>query len=103
MKWIVEILKIEPYKITCRWNDNAITAIDLYEFILEKSKNPENSYTQLQNKERFLQVKCDGSTLYWENGIKYKDLDGTIKPGPLDIAPELLYELAHNISVQNEH
>ncbi|MCX6278181.1 MAG: DUF2442 domain-containing protein [Bacteroidetes bacterium] len=103
MKWIVEILNNELYKITCRWNDNTITDIDLYEFIFEKSKNPENSYSQLRNKERFLQVKCDGTTLCWENGIKYKDVDGLIKPGQLDIAPELLYELSHNFSVQNEH
>jgi hypothetical protein len=100
MKWIVEILNKEPYKITCRWNDNTITAIDLHGFILEKSKNPDNSYTQLMNKERFMQVKCDGTTLYWENGIKYKDVDGSIKPGPLDIAPELLYEFSHNFAVK---
>jgi hypothetical protein len=100
MKWIVEILNKEPYKITCRWNDNTITAIDLYEFIVEKSKKPANSYAQLLNEERFLQVKCDGTTLYWENGLKYKDVDGIIKPGPLDIAPELLYEFAHNFALK---
>jgi len=98
MKWIVELLKKEPYKITCRWNDNSITDIDLHEFILDKSKNPDNSYAQLMNKERFLQVKCDGTTLYWENGLKYKDVDGIIKLGPLDIAPELLYEFSHNFA-----
>ena len=93
MKWIVEILNKEPYKITCRWNDDNITAIDLFEFISEKSKNPDNSYYQLIDKNRFLQVKCDGTTFYWENGIKYTDTDGTIKQGALDIAPEKLYEL----------
>ena len=61
MKWIVEIIKKEPYKITCRWNDNNVTTIDLYEFILEKSKNPDNSYSQLLSKERFLQVKSTAS------------------------------------------
>jgi len=94
MKWIVEIINKEPYKITCKWNDNHIKTVDLYSFILEKSKNVDNSYSQLINKDRFLQVKCDGSTLYWENGIKYQDIDGTLKPGPLDIAPELLYEMS---------
>ena len=94
MKWIVEIINKEPYKITCKWNDNHINTVDLYSFILEKSKNKDNSYSQLINKDRFLQVKCDGSTLYWENGIKYQDIDGIIKPGPLDIAPELLYEMS---------
>jgi hypothetical protein len=102
MKLIIEILNKEPYKITCRWNDNNITTIDLYEFILGKSKNPNNSYSQLLSKERFLQVKCDGTTLYWENGIKYTDVDGTIKPGPLDIAPELLYDFSQNFIIRTE-
>jgi len=94
MKWIVEIINKEPYKITCKWNDNNINTVDLFDFILEKSKNPNNSYYQLLDKDRFLQVECDGSTLYWENGLKYQDTDGTIKPGPLDIAPEVLYEMS---------
>jgi len=96
MNWIVEIISKEPYKVTCRWNDNNINTIDLHGFIIEKSKNANNSYSQLINKDRFLQVKCDGSTLYWENGINYQDIDGKIKPGPLDIAPELLYEMSLN-------
>ena len=99
MKWIIEILNKEPYKVTCKWNDNTITTIDLQEFIEEKSKNPENSYSQLRSKERFLEVKCDGLTLYWENGIKYKDTDGKIKLGSLDIAPELLYDFSQNLNM----
>jgi len=94
MKWIVEIIKKEPFKVVCRWNDNKLKTVDLYKFILEKSKSPDSSYTQLLNKERFLQVKCDGTTLFWENGINYEDIDGTIKPGPLDIAPEVLYDIS---------
>jgi len=97
MKWIVEIIKTEPYKITCKWNDNNIGVVDLYNFINSKSKKPNNSYSQLMDKNRFLEVKCDGETLYWENGINYQDTDGTIKPGPLDIAPELLYDMSLEI------
>ena len=100
MKWIVEIIKKEPYKITCKWNDNSITTIDLYEFIVEKAKNPNNSYTQLLNQERFLQVQCDGTTFYWENGITCKEVDGTTKLAPLDIAPELLYDFAQNFAAK---
>ena len=100
MKWIVEIIKKEPYKITCKWNDNSITTIDLYEFIAEKAKNPNNSYAQLMNEDRFLQVQCDGTTFYWENGITCKEVDGTSKLVPLDIAPELLYDFAQNFATK---
>ncbi len=102
MKWIEEIISKEPYKITCKWNDGKVTIIDLYEFLLEKSKNPNNSYSQLINTVRFLQVKCDGSTLCWENGITYTDTDGTIKQGELDIAPELLYDIAMGFDVKKD-
>ncbi len=60
----------------------------------EKSINPENSYAQLLDKDRFILAKCDGTTIYWEDGIKYQDYDGKIKDGPLDIAPEVLLELS---------
>ncbi len=95
MKWIVKILNVEPYSVTCLWNNNEIRIVDLEGFINEKAKNPNNSYYQLKDKNRFLQVKCDGATLYWENGVKMIDYDGEEKLGPLDIDPHLLYELSH--------
>ncbi|MDQ3022695.1 MAG: DUF2442 domain-containing protein [Bacteroidota bacterium] len=92
MKWIKEIVKVQHYTITCLWSDNEIRKLDLKEFIFSKSK--ENSYHQLKDKARFSQVKCDGTTLYWENGITIKDYDGTEKPGPLDIDPDYLYKIS---------
>ncbi|MBA7540888.1 hypothetical protein ES705_33191 [subsurface metagenome] len=96
MKWIIKILDIEPYTITCLWNNNEIRTVDLSNFINEKAKNPKNSYYQLKDKDRFFQVKCDGSTIYWENGLKMKDYDGKEKLGPLDIDPDFLYEMSYS-------
>ena len=28
MKWIKQIIKVEPYTVTCLWNDNEIRKID---------------------------------------------------------------------------
>ncbi len=92
MKWIEKIINATPYVVTCQWNDGKIREVDLEEFILDKSRNPENSYTQLREVSRFLEVKCDGSTLSWEDGLEFEDFDGSIKKGPLDIAPERLFE-----------
>ncbi len=94
MKWIVKILNIDRYTITCLWNNNEIRRVDLDKFIREKSKNPHNSYFQLKDKNRFCQVKCDGTTLYWDNGIKMIDYDGKEKMGPLDIDPDFLFEIS---------
>lgn len=98
MKWILKIVNIEPYTITCLWNNNEIRTIDLKKFINEKRKNPNNSYYQLIDKDRFFKVKCDGTTIYWENGLKMKDYDGTEKLGPLDIDPDFLFEMSYSDS-----
>ncbi|MCF8371147.1 MAG: hypothetical protein K9H64_05975 [Bacteroidales bacterium] len=94
MKWIVKIFDIEPYMITCLWNDNETRIVDLCNFIHEKAKNPKNSYSQLKDKERFLEAKCDVTTIYWEDSVKMIDYDGTERRGPLDIDPHILFEMS---------
>lgn len=94
MKWITKITDVKPFKITCLWNDGEIRMIDLEEFINKKGSNPGSSYFQLKDKKKFMEVKCDGTTIYWENGIKMTDYDGKEKPGPLDIDPDVLYEIS---------
>ncbi len=96
MKWIKKISKVAPYTVICLWNDGISRTVDLEEFIAEKAKNPENSYAQLLDQDRFAEVQCDGSTLYWADGLEFEDYDGVIKKGPLDIAPEVLYEMTED-------
>jgi hypothetical protein len=94
MKWIVKIIDAYPYQVTCLWNDGITRTVDLEKFILEKSMKTDSSYGQLLNKQRFNEVKCDGTTLCWENGITMLDLDGFVKPAALDIDPDVLFEIA---------
>jgi hypothetical protein len=96
MKWIVKILNIQPYKITCLWNDNQVRTVDLTRFIEEKSRNPESFYGKLKDQSLFLKAKCDGSTIYWENQITMIDYDEVEKLGPLDIDPDFLYGLSYS-------
>jgi hypothetical protein len=95
MKWIEKILDIKPYIVKTLWNDDTIRLINLEEFLENKSKKTESSYNKLLDKDVFKEVKCDGTSLYWENLIKYIDYDGTEKDGNLDISPELLFELSY--------
>ncbi|MBM2813648.1 MAG: hypothetical protein HW421_410 [Ignavibacteria bacterium] len=95
MKWIEKILEVKPYTIKTLWNDGSVRLINLEEFIKKKSLNPNSSFKKLKNSDVFIKVKCDGTSLYWENLIKYKDLDGGEKDGNLDISPELLFELSY--------
>jgi hypothetical protein len=93
MKWILKIFESNPYQVICLWNDGVTRTVSLEEFLIEKSKNPNNSYSQLLNKKRFSEVKCDGTTLYWENGITMMDADDQLKPAALDIDPDVLFEM----------
>lgn len=93
MKWIVKIIESHPWQVTCLWNDGITRTIDLEDFLKKKNKGKGNSYQQLLNEKRFLEVQCDGSTLYWENGITMKDVDGKFNPAPLDIDPDVLFEM----------
>jgi hypothetical protein len=93
MNWIIKIISKEPFKVTCRWNDQIIRTIDLEAFLRRKSTKPFNSYSQLLDKERFLEVKCDGTTLYWDKGIIMTDVNGRQQPAPLDIDPDVLFNM----------
>jgi len=100
MKWIIKLLDVENYTVKTLWNDGKIRDIDLMDFLLQQSKNLESSYSQLLDKTVFNSVKCDGTTLSWDNLIEYTDLDGSIKKGSLDIAPEFLYELTSSYIIE---
>ncbi len=93
MKWILKIIDVQPYKVTCQWNDGLIRTVDLENFLTNFRYKPDSSYYPLLHKPRFLEVRCDGSTLYWENGVTMKDVDGQHKPAPLDIDPDVLFEM----------
>ena len=93
MKWILKVIEKQPYKVTCLWNDNVIRTVDLEDFLKSAGRGKNNSYSQLLDKNRFSEVKCDGSTLYWENGITMKDIDGKTNPAALDIDPDVLFEM----------
>ncbi|MEI6815303.1 MAG: hypothetical protein WCL14_01735 [Bacteroidota bacterium] len=93
---IKSILSVEPYSIKCLWTTGEVRIIDLeYEL---KGKELENSspVSKLLNEEIFKSVKLDNEsgTVYWDRLMPYKDLDGTIKKGPLDFCPDVLYSLS---------
>jgi hypothetical protein len=73
-----------------------VRTTDLEGFLKTADKDLNNSYKQLSDKNRFSEVKCDGSTLYWENGITMKDLNGKLTPAALDIDPDVLFDLTTN-------
>lgn len=94
MKWIEKIIEVKPFSVKVQWNDGIIRNIDFTNYLKNKSQDTESSYNQLLDYQIFSSVKCDGTTLFWENLIQFTDIDGVLKSGNLDISPELLFELA---------
>lgn len=98
MKWIEKIIEIHEYQIRLLWNDGYERIVDLKKFIIEKSANKNNSYAILLDKNYFRTAQCDGNSIFWGEGVEYLDLDGSKKLGPLDISPEVLFEMSMNFN-----
>lgn len=94
MKWIEKIVDVSNYKVKALWSDGIVRLVDFENFIKHKTQAKHSSYSKLLDTSEFARIKCDGTTLYWEDLISYKDIDGTVKTGNLDIAPELVYDLS---------
>lgn len=95
MKYITKILSIENYRIETEWSDSQIRIIDLENFVLSKSNNPNSTIAKLADLNVFNRVKCGNDTLYWEGLINCVDEFGNECVGDLDLAPELLLDLSY--------
>ncbi|MES2274131.1 MAG: DUF2442 domain-containing protein [Chlamydiota bacterium] len=71
---------LEGYKLKLRFDDGTIKIVDL-ENMLKKAKN---MLLPLVDLEYFSQVKCDGTTIYWPNGV--------------DLCPDVLYKMGESIT-----
>ncbi len=96
---ITEIIKIEPFKITCRWTTGEIRVIDFTNEFEKWKKNNSPFLTELVNYEKFQNVTVkDGTLLWYSVNVFFTGLDGKQNHQPLDIDPESLYSLSKPIS-----
>jgi hypothetical protein len=79
---IKEILAIDPYKLTLRFDSNEIRQVDLTEKLSDWESKPESKFAALKDPNIFCKVKLDPEfdSLVWENGI--------------DLCPDVLYDLS---------
>lgn len=86
---IKEIVKVEPYKITLKFNTGEVLIVDLAEKIHEWGSNPNSKFGELKKHEVFSQVKLDTEfeTIMWDNGI--------------DLCPDVLYGLSGRSNKQH--
>ena len=86
---IEEILNVEPYKLTVRFNTEEVRQIDLSEKLNEWGSNPKSKFAELKNPDTFKKVALEKEfgTIVWENG--------------LDLCPDFLYNLSQKIKDPN--
>ena len=90
---ISRILEIKPFLVTVEWSNGEKNSIDFADFLSEE-KDKDSIFSQLLLKEKFLKVKTDGRTLYWDSMTEMIDIDGTSISAPIDFCPDVLYEIA---------
>ena len=89
---ITEIIKIEPYKITCRWTTAEIRVIDFKPEFEKWQKSNNLVLLQLKDYETFENVAIKDGTLQWYSvKVSFTGLDGKTKKQHLDIDPDYIY------------
>jgi len=94
---ITEILKVEPFKVTCRWTTGEIRVVDFEELLVKWQVSPESPENQLFDYEQFRFVSVgDGRTLHWVNlSVQHRFFDergkATDVHSPLSLDPDVLY------------
>lgn len=97
---ITEIIKIEPFKITCRWSSGEIMVTDFEQEFKEWQEKGKKMLYPLQDYNNFENVIVKDGTLQWYSVmINYTDLKGKEQTQPLDIDPDVLYQKSNSISL----
>ncbi|HEY2810684.1 MAG TPA: DUF2442 domain-containing protein [Rhabdochlamydiaceae bacterium] len=70
---------LEEYKIKLIFSDKSVKVVDLKNLL----KTAKNMLLPLKDVDYFRQVKCDGTTIIWPNGV--------------DLCPDVLYSMGKSI------
>jgi len=76
---VKKVQYLEEYKIKLSFDDKSVKVIDLEKML----KNAKNMFLPLKDIDYFKQVKCDGTTIIWPNGV--------------DLCPDVLYKMGKSV------
>lgn len=84
MKFVEKLVAIRPYKLTLRFNTGEVRAVHL------------EATLRLLDPEPFSRARLDpeSRTTCWDGLAREINADGTERAAPLDLCPEVLYELS---------
>ena len=96
---ISEIIKIEPFKITCRWTTGEVKVNDFELEFNEWEKVNNTMLLKLMAYDDFKNVTIKDGTLQWYSiMISFTGLNGKSNTQALDIDPDNLYKKSELIS-----
>ena len=95
--YITQIIKVEPFKVTCLWNTGEVRVND-FKLTFEKEGLFQPIY-QLVDYQLFKYVSVsEEGTLHWVNVSIKLNFDGKEITSPLDLDPVVLYDDSQPIS-----
>jgi len=96
---ITEIIKVEPFKITCKWTTGEVRVIDFEPQFDEWKLTNYELLLPLLSFENFRYVMVnDTGTLQWVNiQTSFTGFNGEICHAPLDMCPDTLYNESKSI------
>ena len=88
MHKILAIHNIEPYRVTCLWNNGEVRTSNFTSYIQGKNERLRG----LAVATAFQNVKVEDGTLQWPDIKVLSSFRGELIPQPLTLDPEVLYE-----------
>ncbi len=96
MHFVEDILEVEPYRLTLRFNAGEVRRVDLEPMLRARSGSPQSAFARLIEPATFTQVQLDRAahTICWKDLAREIQADGSEKPAPLDLCPDTIYGLS---------
>ncbi len=95
MHFVEEIVEVQPYRLILKFNTGEVRRVDLEPTLRAKATSPGSAYGRLLDPTIFGRVRLDSQsrTIYWDGLACEVQSDGTEQPAPLDLCPDMLYDL----------
>lgn len=96
MNFVEKLVAVCPYRLTLQFNTGEIRVADLEATLRAKAVSRESAYGRLLDTATFCRARLDpeSRTVCWDGLAREITSDGVERPAPLDLCPDLLYELS---------
>ncbi|HEV2210914.1 MAG TPA: DUF2442 domain-containing protein [Verrucomicrobiae bacterium] len=96
LRFVEKLEGVQPYRLTLRFNNGEVRVANLERMLRTKATSPSSAYARLLEPAIFstARLDADSRTICWDGLAREVTADGTEQPAPLDLCPDVLYELS---------